>query len=149
MRVILVIVFSFLSIGAFAQKKAKVSSRDTLRDVYKGVLPCADCSGIETELTLVHERYDGMGLYILKESYIGKDSFVTKGTWSHHRGMHGNKNATVVELYNDMPDSDSRYFQQLKNGDLKMLDRELKDIESQWNYVLKKTGSDVISNGRK
>src|SRR5690606_32967906 len=90
MRVILVIVFSFLSIGAFAQKKAKVSSRDTLRDVYKGVLPCADCSGLETELTLVHERHDGMGQYILKEHYIGRDSFETKGTWSHHRGMHGN-----------------------------------------------------------
>jgi hypothetical protein len=79
-----------------------------------------------------------MGTFILKENYIEKDSFVTRGTWSHHRGMHGNRNATVVELFNDTPDSDSRYFLQLKNGDLLMLDRELKKIDGPWNYTLKK-----------
>ena len=123
---------------SYAQKRAKISNRDTLRDVYRGTLPCADCSGLETELTLIHERYDGMGTFILKENYIEKDSFVTRGTWSHHRGMHGNRNATVVELFNDTPDSDSRYFLQLKNGDLLMLDRELKKIDGPWNYTLKK-----------
>lgn len=35
---------------------------------YKGILPCADCSGIETELSLT----DGNG-YILKMTYLGKE----------------------------------------------------------------------------
>ena len=46
---------------------------------YQGTLPCADCAGIETSLTLSES-----GRYTLTETYLGKGKpFVTKGrfTW--------------------------------------------------------------------
>lgn len=138
MRVILVIILTVLSLGAYGQK---VSPRDTLVDVYKGILPCADCSGIETELVLTHERHAGMGTYVLKETYSGKSTkvFETKGEWTHHRGAAGNDNATAIDLYDPAkPDADSRYYLVLKNGDIKLLDKDLKMIKSEGNYVLKK-----------
>ncbi|QSE97022.1 META domain-containing protein [Fulvivirga lutea] len=37
--------------------------------IYRGILPCADCSGIKTELTIKIDN-----TYILKRQYLGKDS---------------------------------------------------------------------------
>lgn len=39
--------------------------------VYKGVLPCADCEGIETEITLNKDE-----TYTMKTKYLGKDEKV-------------------------------------------------------------------------
>jgi uncharacterized lipoprotein NlpE involved in copper resistance len=137
MRVILVIVFTVLSLGAYAQK---LSPRDTITDVYKGVLPCGDCSGIETELSLKHERYAGMGTFVLKEVYSGKDTtvFETIGEWTHHRGIPGNNNATAIDLYNANEPDNSRYYLILKDGNLRLLDKDLRMIKSEGNYVLTK-----------
>lgn len=46
--------------------------------VYVGELPCADCSGINTTVTIKSDN-----TYIIEEIYIGKDtsSFETKGTF--------------------------------------------------------------------
>ena len=46
---------------------------------YKGILPCADCEGIETELELKANN-----MYELSEEYIGRqrDEFKAKGTFS-------------------------------------------------------------------
>ncbi|MFA7687089.1 MAG: copper resistance protein NlpE [Moheibacter sp.] len=46
---------------------------------YKGVLPCADCEGIETEITLIADE-----TYIKKTKYLGKDnnSFQEMGSYS-------------------------------------------------------------------
>jgi len=46
---------------------------------YRGTLPCADCEGIETELTINQDN-----TYELKTSYLGKgdQTFEEKGTFS-------------------------------------------------------------------
>lgn len=46
---------------------------------YRGTIPCADCEGIETELTLNQDN-----TYWLKTSYLGKSdqAFDEKGTFS-------------------------------------------------------------------
>lgn len=46
--------------------------------VYKGELPCADCEGIKTTVTINNDN-----TYIIEETYLGKDttSFETKGTF--------------------------------------------------------------------
>lgn len=47
-----------------------------------GVLPCTDCEGIETRLTLVHA--DGEDSFVLEETYLGGEGesrFETRGTW--------------------------------------------------------------------
>ncbi len=47
--------------------------------VYKGTLPCADCSGIETTVTLNNDK-----TYEKIEKYLGKDNanFQEKGTFA-------------------------------------------------------------------
>ncbi|HZH69821.1 MAG TPA: copper resistance protein NlpE [Flavobacteriaceae bacterium] len=53
--------------------------------VYKGVLPCADCEGIETEVTL-----NADGTYVITRLYLGKDeaTFEETGTfkWTEDGG---------------------------------------------------------------
>lgn len=46
--------------------------------IYKGELPCADCEGIKTELTINSDK-----TYTLHETYLGKDNtpLETKGTF--------------------------------------------------------------------
>ena len=58
------------------------TSRNALdyEGTYRGVLPCADCAGIETELTL-----GAGGTFNLKTTYLGKDDdrvFEEEGTFN-------------------------------------------------------------------
>ncbi len=43
---------------------------------YRGTIPCADCEGIETEISLTYEE-----TYVIKTKYLGKDSqvFISEG----------------------------------------------------------------------
>lgn len=48
--------------------------------IYKGVIPCADCNGIETEVILNKDNS-----YVLSQQYLGKGSnkiFKKEGKWS-------------------------------------------------------------------
>ncbi|MBS9781874.1 MAG: copper resistance protein NlpE N-terminal domain-containing protein [Gammaproteobacteria bacterium] len=57
----------------------KVVSQSHIQGVYKGTLPCADCSGIETTVTLNNDK-----TYEKLEKYLGKDNanFQEKGTFA-------------------------------------------------------------------
>ena len=91
---------------------------------YAGTLPCADCAGIRTLLTLYSEP--GPTRYELAETYIGtKDgdrAFLNSGRWTILRGSAADADATVFQLDFDRPDR-ARNF--LREGDyhLVQLDR--------------------------
>jgi uncharacterized lipoprotein NlpE involved in copper resistance len=55
--------------GNYAAKGAAHNSQNSLDwyGTYRGVVPCADCEGIEVELTLTQK-----GTYELKYTYLGK-----------------------------------------------------------------------------
>ncbi len=63
---------------------------------YKGVLPCADCEGIETEITLLNDE-----TYTKKIKYLGKDkkAFEEMGdyTWKE------DGNTVILEGINSEP----------------------------------------------
>ncbi|ELA09062.1 outer membrane protein G1a OmpG1a [Moraxella macacae 0408225] len=47
------------------------------QSTYFGVLPCADCSGIKTNLVINHD-----GTFVMEQEYLGKaDKFITKGSY--------------------------------------------------------------------
>jgi len=78
---------------------------------YKGVLPCADCEGIETELELNADK-----TYELKETYLGKGdgkAFESKGSFQFDAN-----NTSVIEL--DKTGDNRKYF--VAEGYLKALD---------------------------
>lgn len=103
---------------------------------YSGTLPCADCEGIVTELAL-HRQPDNR--FTLKETYQGKNqTFPSEGTYSVLHGTHADPGATVILLNPDKDKNLQRCFQQIDENELKMLDIDMKAIESNHNYTLKK-----------
>ena len=96
---------------------------------YKGVLPCADCEGIETKLELNQDK-----TYELKETYLGKGDgkvFETKGSFQFD-----SNNRSVIEL--DKAGDSRKYF--VAEGYLKALDLEGNEITGALadKYQLKK-----------
>lgn len=75
--------------------------------VYKGTLPCADCEGIETTLTLLDESN-----YELQAIYKGKSKtpFASKGTYSWHES--GNK----IRLDGIKEGEGANLYQVIENG---------------------------------
>lgn len=66
---------------------------------YKGVLPCADCSGIAVTLTLTHD-----GRYMLEETYQGKQ----EGTFKSEGRFRWDQRGSVVTL--EGQSSQNQYF---------------------------------------
>lgn len=116
-----------------------LESRNKMVETYTGILPCADCSGIETHLTLWHDEFVAEGKYELKQNYLGvskggQTRFVYLGEWTTLRGNNANPDATIVELMN-VHDSSSVYFMR-EGANLLMLDQNQNVIKSKLNYLL-------------
>lgn len=102
---------------------------------YIGILPCASCEGIETELILYNDSYE------LKEVYIGDEGSVPsveKGKLAVERGFENDKDATLYILNPDKPVFRNYYVSFTGNNNLIKLDRDMKIIGSDDNYSLKK-----------
>ena len=98
---------------------------------FAGVLPCADCSGILTELRLYTEQPSGQpARYELTETYLGgRDggSFSTTNRWALLRGTASDPNAIVVQL--DLGRIDARKnFVRVGEDELRLIERNLKEI---------------------
>ena len=96
---------------------------------YKGILPCADCEGIKTELELNSDK-----TYEIKETYLGKGDgkpFESKGSFQFD-----SKNSSIIEL--DKAGDSRKYF--VAEGYLKALDLEGNEITGDLadRYQLKK-----------
>ncbi|HEX5025267.1 MAG TPA: copper resistance protein NlpE [Agriterribacter sp.] len=110
--------------------------------VFSGVLPCADCKGIKTELTLYQDVANAdNNSYTLVETYLGIDagdtSFTSKGKWDVLKGIKDDSEASVFFLNYDKPD-ESRYFLKKSDSAIVMLDKDQNIIASTLNYTLRK-----------
>lgn len=98
------------------------------KGTYKGVLPCADCEGIETELKIDDEGYTRTTVY------KGKDDkkFEEKGTYSWDAN---NKNIIILDGVKEAP---NKYF--VGENYLKQLDMDGNEITGDLadKYILKK-----------
>ncbi len=98
---------------------------------FRGLLPCASCSGIDTRLSLLAD-----GSFTLHETYEGardeNASFTTKGAWKLVPD-----DANRIELTVANAPDETRYFE-LVGVNLEMLDREGRKVESQLDYTLKR-----------
>lgn len=94
---------------------------------YEGDIPCADCPGIETKLTLHEDKtYELSVLYEDRQ----KNPTLTKGSFTW------NETGSVIKL--DKAGTETQY--RVEENRLVMLDRSGKEIESalKSNYVLYK-----------
>lgn len=95
-----------------------------MQQSWRGILPCADCEGIETSLFLEKD-----GTWVMNERYQGvrdePSSFASYGTWAR----------TADKLVLTDSKGEKSYYR-AKGEALEMLDREGNPIESQFNYTL-------------
>jgi len=97
--------------------------------MYQGILPCADCEGIETSLLLEDDKN-----YLLKTNYLGKKNSATKEV----RGVYSwNKEGNTIILAG-VENAPNRYF--VGENYLKQLDMDGNEIEGDLaeRYVLQK-----------
>lgn len=94
---------------------------------YEGVIPCADCPGIETKLTLKEDK-----TYELSVLYQGREKqpTLTKGTFSF------DESGSIITLNKNGNNTSYK----VKEGCLAMLDADGKEIEGglKANYILNK-----------
>jgi putative hemolysin len=106
---------------------------------FDGVLPCADCSGLDTRLKLVEDKAGaGKGTYVLSEDYIGKSPkpFKSSGHWATIKGTPKDPAATVYVLDPDKPKK-TRYYLLRADGSLLSLDGERNEIDAPFDLSLK------------
>ena len=107
---------------------------------FKGTLPCADCSGLETVITFTKKDTNSAeGAYSMTETYTGKSvkPIETKGDWTTIRGTKKDANATVYQLNPEKPD-ESEYYLKVDGTHIKMLDKQENEIKSPMNFTLTK-----------
>ncbi len=134
----LVIAFFIGSVSDKYQQKEeeKESVPEKVMQIYNGTLPCADCGGIQTEISFVRETNSNeiKGKFNLQEVYIGKSKtpFYTEGEWSARVSSLGK---TIITINTDKPKSEQKEFL-LESESILMLDQDGNEIESSLNYRL-------------
>ncbi|MFT3705895.1 MAG: copper resistance protein NlpE [Agriterribacter sp.] len=120
------------------------SAKPVLIGVFQGVIPCADCEGIRTELTLYQDAANSENnTYTLTETYLntknktGDTTFSSTGKWDILRGIKGDATATVYFLNYDEPE-EARYFLKKSETTITLLDKEQHVISTALNYSLEK-----------
>ncbi|WP_336998311.1 envelope stress response activation lipoprotein NlpE [Leclercia sp. M50] len=129
-------IFSVVAAGALAilmgcHNRAEVQALEPaheealkpMQQSWRGVLPCADCEGIETSLFLEKD-----GTWVMNQHYQGAkapSSFASYGSWAR----------TADKLVLTDTQGEKHYFRAKGEG-LEMLNREGNPIESQFNYTL-------------
>ena len=94
---------------------------------YEGTLPCADCEGIKTTLTLNENK-----TFVLISEYLGK-----KGATFEEKGSYEIENGEIVVA--KISDSETNYYK-LQEGSVVMLTSEKKMVEGELaaHYILTK-----------
>lgn len=128
-------VFIFAACGGSPQQPedAPAPALDTAQayaGTYAGILPCADCSGIDTEITLNPDN-----TFTLIEFYLSKESdlYLTEGAWklSPDKGY-------ITLVSSDEKQNPLNIYYTLKGRDLLKLDINARPIESNLNYYLRR-----------
>ena len=141
-NVILILVLLFIGIASCkSARKAQTNDLKSTADnsmtsvdwagTYQGVLPCADCEGIKTQLALNKDLS-----YLLETRYIGKDEkvFHTKGTFkwdeSGSKITLDNENKQIYQV------GENKLFHLDKNGN-----RITGNLEN--NYIMEKEKTEL------
>ena len=125
MRPVLALAFAVALAGCVTITSSSIGT-------FAGILPCADCSGILTELRLYTEHPSGQPTrYELTETYLGArdggGSISTTNRWGFLRGTASDAGAAVVQL--DLGRIDARRnFVRAGDDELRLIDRNLKEI---------------------
>ena len=109
------------------------------KTVYQGVLPCADCSGIQTTLTLYRDEADKPSRFELRQKFMdgakAGGSDVDRGNWIAERQSVDGKSYPLFILNPTDTSEQFRFLQKATNA-VEMLNADGEPIESDFNYTL-------------
>lgn len=150
-----ILILAFVFIGAFGiilfkekitVNPPKISTENLIPNLkkepkytdYAGILPCADCTGIQTTLRLYEIPKDASsGAYKLTEVYVDRDPdpVVQEGDYVIQSSEVNNKvNEKIILSPED--ELKIRQFLIVGPGEIKMLDKNGNEINSTLNYTL-------------
>ncbi|MDP3659751.1 copper resistance protein NlpE N-terminal domain-containing protein [Phenylobacterium sp.] len=99
---------------------------------YVGRLPCADCAGVDTRLTLFGPPDFR---YRLEQSYSGGATSTSEGEYVILRGDAVDPDATVFQIG---VEGETPFFQRITDDEIRLLDREQRPIVSGANLSLRR-----------
>lgn len=119
--------------GRSAEATAATEAGENFERIWIGVLPCADCDGIQTRLLLT--RDDDGQTYELEETYLGaEDDAVFNQTGRWVRDGDGERDLFVLD-----PDAPAgRRFELRPDGALDLLDGEGRPLDTDGQYRLQR-----------
>ena len=143
--VVAIVVFGF-SMWSYQSKVNRILLEDEviIKDEpelvgdFRGLLPCADCAGIDTVVILIRDHPNsGDGTYQLLEIYPGKSEvpFTSSGRWTTLRGTDKDENAIVYQLNPDQTEP-VKYFKHIDEKTIRLLDTKGNEINSSLPYDL-------------
>ena len=106
---------------------------------YTGVIPCADCEGIETWLTLNEDLSFTLVRNYLKNEAVLSDTTVGDFEWQKNN----------VKLQENKPNGETLFFS-IEENQVRQLTNNAKEVEGELanHYLLKKTGNPIVENKR-
>ena len=133
-------------VETLAQTPTRDSTGAALLGAFAGVLPCADCSGIRSELRLYTEQPSGRPTrYEATETYLGArdgDRTVRRaGRWTILRGSATDPDATVYQLDYDRANGQQNLLR-VSDAELRLLDRDQREITSSAPHSLRRVPND-------
>ncbi|HEY7240520.1 MAG TPA: protease inhibitor I42 family protein [Burkholderiales bacterium] len=132
MRVVTTLIVAGAIAGCAGSGSSPTSDSANLLGTYTGLLPCADCAGLRTDLRLYSAQHGGdVSRYEMRETYIGtRDGDRTAERSGRAKLVHGSasdKEASVYQL--DAEHGGARlYFLRAGENELRLLDRDKREI---------------------
>jgi inhibitor of cysteine peptidase len=133
-------------VAANGQPAAVLSAK-----TYSGWLPCADCEGIRTRLSLMRFVQGRTMSYSMSETWVGRPA---AGTWRSSRtstiayGDAADKNATVYQLHTpEASSSTTSSFLRVSESELRTLDANLKELPATVPHTLNLVPQPVVRGG--
>jgi len=109
------------------------------KTVYSGVLPCADCAGIRTTLTLYRDQHGKPSRYQLQMQYLGtpgkRSSHTDSGSWMATTTTLNGYQYPLYILNPQFPDAQQRFLRSARNA-VEMVGADGKPADSGLNYTL-------------
>jgi copper homeostasis protein (lipoprotein) len=133
---------------ATQQQKAPAASRGKLVAAYRGVLPCADCPGIDTTVRLFADPSgaEDHGRYLIRSSYQERNTSNTEmGTWTLEKGTPSDASASVYVL-KPKSGNGTTNFLVVGDNEIKQLDADRKPFTGTVNFTLKRIGTNAAKH---
>lgn len=121
-----------LAVFYFFNKQIKPDSASIVA-IYKGNLPCADCSGISATIKFLSN-------HTYQETYVyeGKNtSFTANGYWMIVKGIPSNPTASAYQL-SPYGESSNQFYEILSDNKIQQLDSNRNPISSPFDLSLTK-----------